>query len=60
MMEKTREGLMRIGLIGDTHGEVPSLEAAIVVCREDGCDTVVHCGEFIPTPCGHAPGPYVQ
>ena len=41
---------MRLGLIGDTHGDVPSLEAVLAVCREARCDLVVHCGDFISTP----------
>ncbi len=38
---------MRIGLIGDTHGYVPALEAAIAGCRNAGVDQVVHCGDFL-------------
>jgi hypothetical protein len=41
---------MRIGLLGDTHGHVPALEAAIRGCREAGVDLIVHCGDFINTP----------
>jgi len=41
---------MRIGLIGDTHGYVPALEAAIAGCREAGVDVIIHCGDFLSTP----------
>lgn len=41
---------MRIGLIGDTHGWVPALEAALSVCHRAGADLVVHCGDFLSTP----------
>ena len=41
---------MRIGLIGDTHGSVPALEAALAGCRAAGADIVVHCGDFLSTP----------
>jgi hypothetical protein len=41
---------MRIGLIGDTHGSVPALEAALAGCRGAGADVVVHCGDFLSTP----------
>jgi Calcineurin-like phosphoesterase superfamily domain len=40
----------RIGLIGDTEGSVPALEAAIEACRAGGADLVVHCGDFLATP----------
>jgi hypothetical protein len=41
---------MRIGLIGDTHGWVPALEAAIAACRDASVDVLVHCGDFLSTP----------
>lgn len=41
---------MRIGLIGDTHGYMPALEAALAACRAAACDQIVHCGDFISTP----------
>lgn len=43
-------GHMRIGLIGDTHGSVPALEAALAGCRAALADVVVHCGDFLSTP----------
>ena len=41
---------MRIGLISDTHGSVPALEAAIGACRTANCDLIVHAGDFLSTP----------
>jgi calcineurin-like phosphoesterase family protein len=41
---------VRLGLIGDTHGYVPALEAAIAGCRQAGVDRVIHCGDFLSTP----------
>lgn len=41
---------MRIGLVGDTHGYVPALEAAVAACRTAGCDRIVHCGDFLSSP----------
>jgi hypothetical protein len=41
---------MRIGLLGDTHGYVPALEAAIQGCRDAGVDRIIHCGDFLSTP----------
>jgi len=42
--------MMRLGLIGDTHGYVPALEAVLAVCRDARCDVVVHCGDYLSTP----------
>jgi hypothetical protein len=36
--------------LGDTHGYVPALEAAITGCREAGADLIVHCGDFLSSP----------
>ena len=41
---------MRICLIGDTHGFVPGLEAAIEACRRHAPDRIVHCGDFLTAP----------
>lgn len=41
---------MRIGLIGDTHGYIPALEAAIHGCQEVGVDLIIHCGDFLSVP----------
>lgn len=41
---------MRLGLIGDTHGSVPALEATIAACRVHRAELIVHCGDFLSTP----------
>jgi predicted phosphodiesterase len=41
---------VRLGLIGDTHGYAPALEAALAACRAAACDRIVHCGDFLSTP----------
>jgi predicted phosphodiesterase len=41
---------MRLALIGDTHGHVTALEAALAACRAAAPDLVIHCGDFISTP----------
>jgi predicted phosphodiesterase len=41
---------MRLALIGDTHGYVPALEAALGACRAAAPDLIIHCGDFISTP----------
>jgi hypothetical protein len=41
---------VRIGLIGDTHGSVPALEAAIAACRAWAVNAIVHCGDFLTAP----------
>lgn len=41
---------MRIALLGDTHGYMPALEAAIAGCREAGVDQIIHCGDFLSSP----------
>src|SRR5438552_17079952 len=41
---------MRLALIGDTHGDVPALEAVMAACRRAAPDLVVHCGDFLSTP----------
>ena len=38
---------MRISLIGDTHGFVPGLEAALETCKRHAPDLIVHCGDFL-------------
>ena len=37
---------MRICLIGDTHGFVPGLEAALLASKRHAPDLIVHCGDF--------------
>ena len=41
---------MHLGLIGDTHGYVPALQATIAACRAARCGLIVHCGDFLTTP----------
>ncbi len=41
---------MRICLIGDSHGFVPALEAAIELCKQHSPDLIVHCGDFLTSP----------
>jgi hypothetical protein len=41
---------VRLGLISDTHGYLPALEAAIAGCRKAGVDLIVHCGDFLTGP----------
>ena len=41
---------MRICLIGDTHGFVPGLEAALKACGTYAPDLIVHCGDFLTAP----------
>ena len=41
---------MRICLIGDTHGFVPGLEAALLASKRHAPDLIVHCGDFLTSP----------
>ena len=41
---------MRIGVISDTHDNVEAIERAVSCFRENGVETVVHCGDFIAPP----------
>ncbi len=41
---------MRMCLIGDTHGFVPGLQAALAACRGHAPDLIVHCGDFLTSP----------
>ena len=41
---------MRICLIGDTHGFVPGLAAAIEAGNRHAPDLIVHCGDFLTSP----------
>jgi hypothetical protein len=46
----SRADHMRIGLIGDTHGYLPALEAALRGCRAATCDLIVHRGDCLSSP----------
>jgi predicted phosphodiesterase len=49
---------MRIGLIGDSHGYTPALEAALAACRAAAVDVTVHCGDVIT--CPFSPDPVAE
>jgi putative phosphoesterase len=37
---------MRIGILSDTHNNLPNLEAALLFFEQEGISTVFHCGDF--------------
>ncbi|KYH27728.1 phosphodiesterase [Halalkalicoccus paucihalophilus] len=41
---------MRVGVISDTHDNVAAIERATDLFREEGIETLVHCGDFIAPP----------
>jgi putative phosphoesterase len=41
---------MKIGVVSDTHDNVPAIEAAMDVFEREDARTVVHCGDFIAPP----------
>ena len=41
---------MKVGIISDTHDNVPAADAAMDVFEEEGVESVVHCGDFISPP----------
>jgi hypothetical protein len=41
---------MNVGLISDTHDDVPVVDAAMNRFEKAGVETVVHCGDFIAPP----------
>jgi len=41
---------MRIGVISDTHDNVGATERAVSCFRENGVETVIHCGDFVAPP----------
>jgi putative phosphoesterase len=41
---------MRIGIVSDTHDNVPAAEAAMDVFEDVGAEAVVHCGDFVAPP----------
>ncbi|MDJ1432724.1 YfcE family phosphodiesterase [Halostagnicola sp. A-GB9-2] len=38
---------MHVGIIADTHDNVPAIERATDLFEEEGVDIVVHCGDFV-------------
>ena len=41
------EAKMKIGVISDTHDNVPKIEAAVGYFNRAGVDAVLHCGDFV-------------
>ncbi|MFC7021226.1 MULTISPECIES: metallophosphoesterase [Haloarcula] len=38
---------MNIGIVSDTHDNLDRVEAAVETFQREGCETVVHCGDFV-------------
>ncbi|WP_408956785.1 metallophosphoesterase [Natrinema sp. 74] len=38
---------MNVGIISDTHDNAAATERAVELFREEGVETVVHCGDFV-------------
>jgi len=38
---------MKLGIISDTHDNVPKVKAAVELFNTEGVEAVVHCGDFI-------------
>ncbi len=38
---------MKIGVISDTHDNVPKIEAAVTYFNNSGVEAVLHCGDFV-------------
>ncbi|MBI5178750.1 MAG: metallophosphoesterase [Nitrospinae bacterium] len=38
---------MRIGIISDTHDNIPKIRAAVDLFNRAGVDAVLHCGDFV-------------
>lgn len=41
---------MQVGIISDTHDNVPAVEAAMDIFVDADVDAVVHCGDFVAPP----------
>lgn len=41
---------MLVGVISDTHDNVPAVEAAVDIFEDRGVEVVVHCGDFVAPP----------
>jgi putative phosphoesterase len=41
---------MNVGIISDTHDNVPAIQDAMDVFEDRGVETVVHCGDFVAPP----------
>ncbi len=42
-----QEAAIKIGIISDSHDNVPKIKAAIVFFNEKGVEAVLHCGDFV-------------
>ncbi|WP_123539343.1 metallophosphoesterase [Halosimplex salinum] len=38
---------MQLGIVSDTHDDLDAVERAVAVFEREGCDAVVHCGDFV-------------
>jgi len=38
---------MRLGIVSDTHDDLEAVHAAVETFEREGCDAVVHCGDFV-------------
>lgn len=41
---------MRLGIIADTHDNVPAVERAVEVFADADVDVIIHCGDYIAPP----------
>lgn len=41
---------MQVGILSDTHDNVDAIERITDTFREEGVDTLIHCGDFIAPP----------
>lgn len=41
---------MKLGIVSDTHDNVPAVERIVSVFEDEGVEVVVHCGDFIAPP----------
>lgn len=41
---------MLVGILSDTHDNVPAAQAAMDIFEEAGVETLIHCGDFIAPP----------
>lgn len=45
---------MLLGILSDTHNNLPNLQAALAVFRRRGVDTLIHCGDLTGIEVAHA------
>jgi hypothetical protein len=41
---------MNVGIISDTHDNVPAIQDAMRIFADRGVETVIHCGDFVAPP----------